>query len=777
MIMTQSFSPTILRLAARASILAIAVPLAATPAAAQRAPAAAPLSIPAMPLADALQRIQAQTGITVTYDPDAIHDLISTPVADARDAPAAVRQAVRGTALVVHTDKSGIVVTSDILVVAQRDEAETSLLVRDATTSTRTGQSLRDQPRSVQVISSKLIAEQQAQTITDALRNAGGVSINTATVQGGVGYSVRGFGAGGIVNGLPAASNSGVAAGTTQPIANVERVEVLKGPDALLAGANSLGGTVNIVTKKPDAEARLYVAAETGSWSQARITIDANNALNDSRTVSARVIASAATADRNFGGYRGNEDYLFAPSLRFKDARTDVVVGVSLGNQLFGMTPFLPLNFATNKPYDVAIGRPLTKVEDQGIQIKTTRFYGEATRKFGDWLTLVARAQHEKLNLTIKQYSPYAVLDDAGTLLIGDGQSQQKGTADAVDAYARINVDTFGIDHTLTAGYTYTNNDTTSYSSYFGGMFPYNFLTETAPPPPQAPIDSTDYLLTSTQNGYYAQYLAKFWKLSLLAGVRHNVFQSRLNNYYSRTTSTERGTSTTPSFGAVFDVTDDLAVYGSLAYGYTPVFTLDRNRNKLPDTTSRNIEGGVKLDLFGDKVLVNASWFKLRQSNMIITDPTDFRYQIAIPGQQGTGIDLNVSGEILPGWQVQGSYTRTKYEYLTFSQFGNVVVGQPKDQYSLYSSYRRKLNGDVTAGLGAGLFGRSSASVDTTGSYRVPAALQVDLNSFLTIAGFDVNLGVRNLFDRRNYGITYSSTYIPIAETRNWRLTVGYRFK
>ncbi|MDY0957155.1 Plug domain-containing protein [Sphingomonas sp. CFBP8993] len=158
------------------------------------------ISLPAMPLDEALAQIRQQTGSTIEADPDAIRGLAARPVAAARDAMAAVRQATRGLRVTVSRGAEGnIRVLNDIVVVAHRDEAETNVMVRSTTTSTRTGESLRNQPRNVQVLSAKLLAEQQAQSLPDALRNAGGVTVNAATVQGGVGYTVRGMSTGGVL--------------------------------------------------------------------------------------------------------------------------------------------------------------------------------------------------------------------------------------------------------------------------------------------------------------------------------------------------------------------------------------------------------------------------------------------------------------------------------------------------------------------------------------------------------------------------------------------------
>ena len=146
------------------------------------------LSQPALPLSQALQRIAAEWGAPLNIDPDAVRGITSRPVTNAKSERDAVAQATRGLPVAVVVDDAGVItIANDIIVTARPNEAENSVLVRGATSSSRLGQSLRDQARNTQVISAKLLERQQAQTIPEALANAGGVVVNSATVQGGVG--------------------------------------------------------------------------------------------------------------------------------------------------------------------------------------------------------------------------------------------------------------------------------------------------------------------------------------------------------------------------------------------------------------------------------------------------------------------------------------------------------------------------------------------------------------------------------------------------------------
>lgn len=735
------------------------------------------ISVPAMAMDEALRQIAAQSGTKIQMDPDAVRGLTSRPVNGVQTAEDAIDRATRNTTLLTIKGEDGsLTVINGIVVLARRDEAETGILVRSTSSSSRLGQSLRDQARNTQVISSRLMAEQQSQSLADALRNAGGVVVNSATVQGGVSYSVRGFGSNGAVNGMPTSGSSTFPVGATQPIANIERLEVLKGPDAILLGANSMGGTVNLVTKKPSTDARIYGTAETDRWGLAKGMLDANGALNDDQTITARVISTFGKANRNFGGYRGDEEYLAAPSLRYKYDGTDAVLSATWSKQISGVIPFAIIDPTTQKPFDVDYSKPLIGGKDQGIEIKTRQVTGEITQEVTDWMSVVAKGQHQEIDFRLSQYAPFAVLDANGTLLVSGSGVKQSATNDMIDSFARVNFTTGPLEHKFIGGFSYIEVDIDADEPLTGGMAPHNFLTGTPALAPLTTQYKPSFTLNTQQRSYYGQYQASAWGLHMVGGLRRDVTNTESTIFARGQTTVNEGKATTPSYGIVYDITEEISAFGSLAYGFVPTFNLDRNNQRLPDIKTRNVEAGVKLDLFNEKMLVTASWFRLRQSNLLINDPAAPQFQIAAPGQLGEGYDLNVTGEPMRGLSIVATFTHTDYSYLTKSNFGNVVAAQPKNAYSVYSSYKHDITDDMKAGLGVGVFGRSGSAMDRRGANRVPSAVQVDANGFLSVGDVDINLGVRNLFNRQNYAPTFNTTYVPLGEPRTWRLSVGYRF-
>lgn len=745
----------------------------ATPAIAQAGQTAS-INVSSQPLDEALRAIEAQSGASISFDPDAVRGVTSRAVVNAPGPRAAIEAALDGTNLTVAQAADGSFdVFGGIVVIAQRDEAETRILVRQASTSDRNGLGLRDQPRNTQVISAKTIEDQQALNITDILRNAGGVSVQANNPNTGASYTVRGFNASGLVNGLSGGSQYGVQSGANQPIANIERVEVLKGPDALLSGFDNLGGNVNVVTKKPSAEPRMVVSLDVGSFGLVRGVIDGNSAISDDEKLSARIIASAQTMSHNYGGYTGNDDYVFAPTLRFKDRRTDIIVGASLSKSLSGITPFTIFNNQTQQLVERDPSIPIYS-GDSDIGLRTDRVYFSATRELTPAFDVVVRGMHEDSALKLAVYQ--VGYNRQGVLVVDVSGSRQDGQTDALDGFVRFKAKLGDISARFNVGYNYSEGFSVQRSgtTFTRILNPPLGENTTLPVQPFPPLGNPLLRTAGKQEGVYGQGLIELWKIKVLGGLRKNWFESTTTLFFpgAPPALTNRKNGVTPNAGIIFDATKDLSIFANYSRGEQAVFTPGIGGVILPNIKTTNKEAGLKLDMFDERVTINASYFDIQQDNTIVPVLGGLA---SGPGQRGRGVDLNIAGQLLPGWTVLGSYTRTKYALLSTTPTQNTVARQPRDVFSLYSNYRTRIAEGVSGGGSVGLYGRSNSYADTLGRYVVPAARQVDVNAFLSVAGFDFNLGVRNVFDRRNYNTSSVISYIPVDEPRNVRLSVSKR--
>lgn len=748
------------------------------------AQATSTINVTPRPVADALKDIQAQSGVVIEFDPDAVPGLTSAPVQSAANAQAAVQQAIAGTGLSIFVQADGgMAVGNAITVTAQRDEAETSILVRQNSTSNRNGTPLRDQARNAQVVSSKQMEEQQSRTVRDALRYAGGVSGGVDTGQGQGTFYLRGFPVTPVINGLAGAGTVGSLGSLGGNIDTVERIEVLKGPDAMLAGSGNLGGVVNIVTKKPFAD---FFAAATGevglNFADWRLSGDVNGALSSSELLSARVIASVWGGDTNYGGYRAADGYVIAPSIRFKNARTDILLSATLTDEFVPISPYALIPFGGTEPFDLPRDQPIIAA-DQGISIKSQRYLVDIAHDFSSNLTAVLRYQHQYAKVAPGGYTLFGAEQD-GTAFVSSDEDRQRGPTNAFDGFIRAKFTTGPIRHTVNAGFVYVKSRSDT-DSALGEFLIFNIFTDdpsTLPPLP------TDFVPSTTasfeQKGFYAQNLMQYGPVHLILGIRRTDFSSRtvlfarpdLGLFDEFLFEFEDG-ATTPSAGIIVDVADNVSLFANYLRGFSPTFGTDFAGRALPNVRSTNREAGVKLDLFGNRAVLNASYFHNEQSNILITDPVNGPpFQIAGPGLLSKGIDLNLAGEILPGWSIIASYTRTDYRNLSdeFAEF--VVIGNARDTYSAFTSYAFDLGSLATASVNAGISGRSSAFASVFGEVISPAAMQVDLGAAVTVKGINWRLGVRNLLDRRNYDVSFVETQLPISEPRNVRLTASFRF-
>ncbi|EGX99440.1 putative TonB-dependent siderophore receptor [Nitrospirillum viridazoti Y2] len=746
-----------------AGVSAVAAFAVALPAVAQTVS----ISVPSMPMEQALKEIERQSGHHIEYDPDAVKGLTSVAVTGAKDENDAIEKAITGSRLVLIDGNGVPTIISFIVVMAHRDEAETSLLVRDASTSSRSGASLREQARNTTVISSKLMEDQQAQSVTDALRDAGGVIPNFATVQGGTSYSVRGFGSTGLTNGLSSSVGNSSIAGAAQPVAGLERVEILKGPDALLNGSYSLGGTINLVTKKPTADPLLNASVEYGSYQTRKGTIDASDALSDDEKISGRLILSGSDADRNMQNYRGDQNYLVAPSLRYKDEKTDAILSGQIYEQNTGVNPYTYMYKGQIAP----VRTQPTGPADTGFNASDKEVTYSVEHKATDWLTVVSRGQYQNQNLSFGLYAPYAVLAPT-TLLINNSQNEQRNRTWSLDDYARLKFDTFVINHNINIGYSFVQTHDDALDSSKSSFFPFSLTTGTVKPLP--PIDETSYSLDYNEQAFYFQDIMTWGPAHFIGGVRQNWFDST-SHIPGRPASEYSASASVPSYGAVYDITDNLSLFGNYALGFIPNFSLDYTKSRLPDISSKNLEGGVKLSMLNQKLELVASVFRLQQSNVVISDPAHPGYYISTQGQESKGVDLDLRGTILPGWTVVSTFTYSKFDQLT-RKLGAYVAGQPRVKYSLYTSYTEPVGEDLKLTVSGGLYGNSSSYVNNSGTEKVPDAKQFDVNVIGAYKSWQLNVGVKNLFDRRNYGVSTVDSYIPVLEPRTWHATLSYKF-
>lgn len=756
-----------------------------------------PISVPAGDLTQTLDRIADLSDTRILFDPSAVANRKARAVRRAMTAREAVLQALEGQNLAVRIrEDRGLEVfqpaaaaEGDIVVTAQRDEAETNYRVNQASTSSRTGGNLRQLPQNTAVVSDKLIRDQQVQTISEALRNVAGATSTFNTGAGLGGFSIRGFSVAPVTNGVGQTAVAAFSGSPAQSVAITERIEVLKGPAAILAGQNNLGGTINIVTKRPTADPLLIVTGEYQTNGSYRGIVDASNALTADKKLSARIILERQHAERNFGGYDGRHGFSVAPTLRFKTAATDIIAGLSVTNQRQPATNYTILNIYANAP--VAIGKPVPRPntpigrDDSGLDLKNTRFFGEMTHEVGSWLQLTARGEHYKQSLDLTPVSPVGTTA-YGRVLAFNSHNADRSKGDSADAFARLKFDTFGISHTVVAGYNYTYLKNTHFDALTGPPVAIDILNPTFRiPQPQALESPFSFILDYTTHAGYVQDLIEYGPVHLSVAFRKNWYKVGTTRVIrgALTRLGEKKQSQIPAFGLVVDVTPTMSIYGNYSKGFNPTTTIARDGSVLPDVRSTNKEVGLKADLFNDRASFVMSLFQTEQDSRIVPDLANPGFSTSIPGgQRARGIDATLTGQVVRNVNVNATYAYSKFSFANRSAAQNAslltVEAQPAHTYSAFVSYDRP-GGFVGGALG--VFGRSSSTIQDFVNgrqtvFNLEGGAQVDGNVYFNLGKARLNLGLKNVFNKRLYQPTTSIYFVPIADYRTFTATFTYKF-
>jgi iron complex outermembrane receptor protein len=577
-----------------------------------------------------------------------------------------------------------------------KDPYNQDYVLPDASVGTKTDTPIIETPLSVQVISKQVLKDQQVIRLEDALNNVSGVttSANPSNLFGGTTQSIflRGFSSSTYMrNGFRLQQGS-----ASREMANVEAVEVLKGPAAILYGQVEPGGIVNIVTKQP-LETPYYAASQQfGSYDTYRSTIDTSGPLSKNKDVLYRVNLSYENSG-SFRDFVGREDVFFAPVLRWNiSPKTQVTFEMEYNHLHQGLdSQFVPVLPGFNMP----ISRNYA-----GYNPGTTEtIFGGInwSHQFNDDWTLKHRfsvnqqsiiAQYTQTNFSgtktfLQNLIGGAGVDSSLDALPDGSYVARTFNTSAGDQYNTMSnnmdlvghFDTAGLKHTLLLGGDYYGLDTTfnegsplpvfpgaGYFSYVPLNNPAGAATPFGPSVPFGPTkNKTD------QYGVYIQDQIKLpYDVHVTGGIRYqNIHQTSLieqSQAYGGVTSLSASTqdAVTPRVGLLWHPKNWLSLYANYAESFGPnsglTFVSPGFGKIVNPTSAAQYEGGFKFAFFEDKLRATLAYYDLTKDNIAVPDPNQTHNCGAGPGTcvialgevRSRGPELDIQGEILPGWKV-----------------------------------------------------------------------------------------------------------------------------
>lgn len=649
----------------------------------------------------------------------------------------------------------------------------------NSTAGTKTDTPIMETPLNVQVVSKQVMKDQQVVNLDQALKNVSGVTVvgNTADAafDGGLLQSVvlRGFESQFFFrNGFRL--QQGVA---SRSMANVESVEVLKGPAAILYGMVEPGGMVNVVTKQPLDKAYYALNQQFGSFDFYRTTIDATGPVANNKDLLYRMNVSY----QNSGSFRqfvDKEDVFLAPVLKWNiSPKTQATFELEYDHNHFGADSGIMPVFNGKMSHF-----PRSRNYGEYSPATTESVYGGFTlaHQFNDEWSIKNRFSVNQQN----NNQPKFVLgfDTTGNEInrFGVGYNVQYDTySNNIDLTGHFN--TFGLKHTLLLGgdYYHLHTKTASFGSDGGNpdVFYESPINIFNPVHPGAALPMFPWGLVLNDTDQYGAYIQDQIKLPygfhVMGGIRYqNLHQASVDAFNSGTASGQTQDAVTPRVGVLWQPQSWLSLYANYVESFGANTGIVFPNKVAPASSAEQYEGGIKTEFFDGRLRANLAYYDLTKTNIPAGDPrcagiTGCNFVVVTGAARSHGPELDVSGEILPGWNMIATYSYTDVRATKSNanneptHYGSVPVGGrfynvPRNTASYWNTYEFQ-NSDLKGlKLGGGVTLRDGQP----GCCDVPAATipgyaTVDLLAAysLKVAGAKITtqLNINNLLDKRYY--------------------------
>jgi catecholate siderophore receptor len=743
--------------------------------------------IPAQPLSDALRAFSRQAAVRVQLDVSAAAGAEAPALSGAYTAPEALRRLLAGsglaaqfadgeTALVARGSiTNGAYTLTPLTVVAARS---VGYATRRTTSATRTDTPLRDAPQAVSIVTGELIADQAMQGMQDVVRYVPGVTMgqgeghrDAPTIRGN--SSTADFFVDGVRD----------DAQYMRDLYNVERVEALKGSNAMVFGRGGGGGVLNRVTKEAQWAPTRALTTEGGSYAHRRLMLDVGQGLGSTLAV-------------RFNG-------MFQDSESFRD---------QYGLRRYGLNPTVALALGARTTirggYEYfndrrTVDRGIPSFQGRPSPAEITTFFGnpDVSRSTNEVHAASALLEHEAAwGLTLRNRTRWASYDKFYSNSF-PGAVSATGTEVNLSAYSNATdrgnlfnqtdltgtVQTGPLRHTLLVGAEIGRQETENFrqTGYYNDAttsvtVPFNSPTVATPVTFRQSATDADNRATASVAGVYVQdQVAVGRYLQFIGGVRLERFDIDFHNNRTDESLDREDDLVSPRAGIVLKPAEPVSFYGSYSVSYLPssgdqFSSLNATTETLEPEQFTNREVGAKWDVRPELALT-AAVYRLDRTNTSAPDPDDATKVVQTGSQRTTGWELGVTGSLAPWWQVAGGFASQEAKITSTTSAaaaGKRVPLVPETTLSLWNRWQLH----PRLGLGLGMIHQDDmyAAIDNTvtlpGFTRFDGALFLRLTSLL---GAQVN--VENLTDERYYATSHGNNNIMPGASRTVRVSLTTR--
>ncbi|MBW3469585.1 TonB-dependent receptor [Arthrospiribacter ruber] len=687
---------------------------------------------------------------------------------------------------------------------------------------TKVASPIKDIPQSISFVTKELMVDQQAFTTGEVVKNMSGInqfsSYDDFTLRGfrSSNQLINGLRAGGIFWALPIT-------------ANLERIEVIKGPASALFANTDPGGTINRVTKKPLDESRKSLQFSTGSFNTYRVALDFTGPMNEEKTLLYRLNVAYQDTE-SFRTLQGRTDMMVAPSFTFLPSdktaiNFDLVYSATRGKldrgqPIFGASAGTDL-FSTPISLAIAYVDDYLNIDNLFSTISLQHKFTEKTSLNVSYIKYLAQEDLQE-HRTSNQFARDGDGNEIPTLMgMSTIRRFQRNYTDNLSAYLVHEFATGKIRHKLLGGYDYiqrvlpvggATQNAGGYlradgSGFINTFNPYNRdayqFDQNGNPIPNVPhfnlanprftiSNYENYLfinnpLTAAKysvNGFYIQDQIEYNKLTLLLSLRQEFYTDLLGFGGSEEEEVTQA-ALIPRLGAVYALNKNINAYATYSQGYQPqgagfIGSPEVFGGPFDPLTSRMGETGFKGEFFNRRLFATTAIYQITQNNILINaNNPENPDLLAQRGQErARGIEFDLAGNITKNLSLTANYAYNRAiitESDNEQEIGEIKENAPLHQGGFWAKY--VLTEGNLNGLGIALGGNFVSSRNTFSPIlTLPSYFVADAALYYTVDKFRVSVNFRNLANQVHWVGGYDFNRLFPGEPRNFLATVAYNF-
>ena len=650
--------------------------------------------------------------------------------------------------------------------------------VANITSATRTLTALRDVPQSVTVATQELIKDQALVSIGDVVRYVPGMSAH----QGENNRDQV------IIRGNSSSADfflNGVRDDVRyyRDLYNLDRVEALKGPNAVVFGRGGGGGVVNRVTKEADFRPVHEFTMQGGAYGRKRFAADLDQPVTDKLAFRLNGMYEDSDSFRhavNLERYGLNPTLTFAP-----DDRTKITLGYERLSDTRVADRGIP-SFQ-GRPADVDISTFFGDPDDSAVRAHVNLASAAIEHQAGK-LTIRNRTLFGDYDRWYQNFVPGSVAADKSRVALtayNDGTQRQNlfNQTDLIYSLA-----TGPIRHTLLAGVEVGRQLTDNFRNT--GFFNDTATTLSVPyasPTIDVPVtfrqsatDADNHVRTNVAATYVQDQVELSRAVQVIGGLRFDRFDLRYHNNRNGDTLDRVDHLVSPRAGVVFKPVAPLSLYGTYSVSYLPssgdqFSALSTLTQQVEPEKFRNYEIGLKWDVRPDLSLTTAV-YRLDRTNTRATDPNDLGRIVQTGSQRTNGFELGVNGRITSAWRIAGGYAYQDAfvtSATTAARNGAQVAQVPHHTLSLWNHYQFL----PRVGAAVGVLYRTDVFAAIDNTVVLPGYTRVDVAAYYTLSrALRLQANVENLLDKTYYVNADSNTNISPGYRRALRMGLTAAF-